>query len=221
MINFSEKTDSQIQQDVINEFNWDQSLVATDLSVTATDGLVTLRGSVPHYSDKTTAEHAAQRVAGVRAVADEIEVKLLEPNQRTDEEIARTALNAFDWNHSVPKGIQVTVEKGWITLTGEVEWDYQRNAAKNSVSHLLGVCAVTNQITIKQKSQPADVKKLIEEALKRSAQTEARDIKVTVKGSQVILEGNLESNAEIEDAKLAAWSAPGVMSVISKLRLTV
>ncbi|MBC7467253.1 MAG: BON domain-containing protein [Bdellovibrio sp.] len=219
MESFSTKTDAQIQQDVINELNWDQSLISSDVSVTADDGVITLRGTVPHYSDKQIAEVAAKRVSGVRAVAEEIEVKLLEPNERTDEEIARMALNAFDWNYSVPKGIQVTVEKGWVTLTGEAEWEYQRNAAKNSVMQLLGVVAVSNRITIKQKAQPSDIKLRIEEALARSAVVESKNITVAVLGNTVTLSGDLDSSAEIEDARSAAWNAPGVMHVTNLLRV--
>ena len=219
MFNFYEKKDSQIQQDVLTELKWDPSITATEISVTANDGVITLRGSVPHYFEKTAAEDAAQRVGGVRAVADELSVELAGPFQRSDKDIAETALTALNWNYSVPEGVDVVVEKGWITLKGEAEWDYERNAAKNSVSQLLGVRGVTNNITIKAKVQASDVKTRIEDALKRSAESEGRKITVAVNGDRVTLSGSVESFSEIEDARCAAWNAPGVMTVDNQLRI--
>lgn len=220
MFNLFEKKDVQIQRDVLNELKWDPSVTATDITVTVHDGIATLRGTVPHYFDKSSAEQAARRVGGVRAVADELEVDLKDAYERSDEDIARTALNALDWNYSVPKGIKVTVEDGWVTLTGEVEWDYQRNAARNSVSELMGVCGVSNNITIKPKAQPTDVKTRIEDALKRSAENEGRNISVTVDDDRVILAGKVHSFSEVEDAGLAAWNAPGVRAVENNLQIS-
>lgn len=217
MFNFFDKTDSKIQEDVVNELQWDPSVSASAVTVSANNGIVTLRGSVPHFIEKLAAEHAAQRVGGVKAVADELEVNFMIPADHTDEEIAQAALNAFKWNYSVPDSVKLAVEKGWVTLSGEVDWDYQRNAARNTASELLGVAGVTNSITIKSKTQPSDIKTRIESALKRSAESEGRRINVSVTGSRVTLTGNVHSFSEIEDARLAAFNAPGVMSVDNNL----
>ena len=219
MFRFFEKKDTQIQEDVMNELNWDPSISAESIKATVKDGVVTLKGSVPHYFEKTCAELAAQRVSGVRAIADELEVKLLTDYQKSDEQIAKAAVDALEWNYSVPGNVQVTVEKGWVTLNGDVEWDFQRNAARSAVAPLLGVCGVTNNLFIKSKVQPSDVKKRIQDALKRSAENDARDINITVEGNQVTLSGHVHSLAEIEDARFAAWSAPGVMTVRNNLKL--
>lgn len=220
MFNFFQKTDSQIQQDVINELKWDPSVSGAQVSVTTNDGIVTLRGSVPHYFEKSSAEEAAQRVGGVRAVADEIEVNIMGSYERSDEQIAEAALSALEWSYSAPKNIKVVVQKGWITLKGETEWDYQRIAAKDAVSQLMGVCGVTNNISITSKIQPSDIKVLIEEALKRSAESEGRKIHVTVKGDKVTLTGNVHSFSEVEDARHAAWMAPGVLTVENNLKIS-
>ena len=217
MFNLFKKSDAKIQEDVMNELQWDPSVTSADINVTAKDGIITLRGTVPHFYEKTTAEDAAQRVGGVRAVADEMEVKLINRYQRDDGDIAEAAINALKWNYQVPQGIKVTVEKGWLTLKGKAEWDFERQAAKDSVSSLLGVIGVDNEITIKSKLQPSDVKTRIEAALKRSAESEGRKIDVAVDGSQVTLTGNVQSYSEIETARTAAWSAPGVMSVENEL----
>ncbi len=220
MFNFFSKTDSQIQQDVINEIQWDPSVTSAQISVTANDGIVTLRGSVPHYAEKSLAEDAAQRVGGVRAVADEISVNLMGSYNRSDEQIAESALNALTWGYSMPKDIKVTVEKGWITLKGEAEWDYQRTAAQTAIRQLMGVRGVTNSIAIKSKVLPADIKTRIEEALKRSAVAEGRKISVSVEDGRATLSGNVHSFAELEDARHAAWMAPGILSVENNLKIT-
>ena len=218
MFNFFNKTDSDVKRDVSNELMWDPSVTSSDVKVSAKDGIVTLRGTVPHYIEKMAAEHAAERVGGVKAVADELEVKTF--FDKSDEEIATAAVSALKWNYSVPDNVQVAVEKGWITLTGEAEWDYQRNAAKDSVSQLMGVCGVTNSMTIKSKAQPSDIKTRIEEALKRSAEAEGRKISVSVSGDKVTLTGNVHSYSEIDDARDAAWMAPGVTTVENNLTIS-
>ena len=219
MFNFHKKADSQLKQDVESELRWDPSVTSDQVKVTADEGVITLRGSVPHYYEKTTAEKAAQRVGGVRAVADELEVKLFDAYERSDEEVARAALSALEWSYSAPTGIKITVDKGWVTLQGEAEWDYERNAARDAVSTLMGVRGVSNNITIQSRVQASDVKTKIEEALKRSAETEGRNIHVTVSGNRVNLTGSVHSFSEIEDARLAAWSAPGVMNVDDDLKI--
>ena len=219
MFGFHKKADAQLKQDVESELRWDPSVTFDQVKVTADDGVVTLRGSVPHYFEKNSAEKAAQRVSGVRAVADELEVELFPEYQRSDSEIAKAALDALGWNYSAPEGVKVTVDKGWLTLQGEAEWDYERNAAKDAVANLMGVRGVSNNITIKSRVQASDVKTKIEDALKRSAETEGRNINVTVSGSRVSLSGKVQSFSDMEDARMAAWSAPGVTMVDDDLTI--
>ena len=213
------KNDNQIQQDVSSEILWDPRISSSHISASTKDGIVTLRGSVPHFMEKAAAEGAAQRVSGVRAVADEIEVELMGSFERSDEDIAAAALNAMKWSYSVPGGIQVVVDKGWLTLSGTVDWNYQRNSAQETVCSLMGVRGVTNHISLKASTSPADVKKLIENALKRSAASESRNITVSVEGHTVTLSGSMKTFDEISDARLAAWNAPGITYVKNNLTL--
>ncbi len=219
MQKFFEKSDSQIQTDVMNELKWDASVTQSQINVTSKNGIVTLRGHVPHYFEKARAENAAQRISGVRAIADEIEVKLLADYERSDEDIAEAAINALKWNYQVPKGILIKVEKSWVSLSGEVEWDYQREAAGNCVSQLMGVTGVFNMISLRAHVQPLDVKTRIESALRRAAQHDGENIQVLVNGTHVTLSGRVNSQTEIAEAKLAAWNAPGVSMVTSHLEL--
>lgn len=219
MFNFFKKSDHQIEQDVVAELEWNPSITAEQIAVSAKDGVVTLRGSVPHYMEKHSAEEAAQRVGGVRAVADELEVDLLGSYARSDSDIAKAAIDAIDWNYSIPEGVTVTVEKGWVTLKGAADWDYERTAATNAIKSLMGVCGVSNDMTLTTKIQPTDVKKRIEDALKRSAESEGKDISVSVNGNKVTLTGNVHSLSEMEDARFAAWGAPGVLKVENNLKL--
>jgi osmotically-inducible protein OsmY len=219
MQQFFEKSDSQIQKDVLNELQSDPSVTSSEINVTTNQGIVTLRGSVPAYFEKSSAENAAQRVSGVRAVADEIEVNIMGSYQRSDEQIADAAGNALTWSASAPKNIKVSVEKGWITLKGETEWDFQRNAAKDAVSQLMGVKGVHNKISLQTQIMPADIKNRIEEALKRSAESDSLKIKVDVEGEEVTLSGEVHSLSEISDARFAAWMAPGVSAVVSHIKI--
>jgi len=215
------KTDSQIQSDVIQELKWDPSVSHEHIGVAVTDGIVTLSGSIPSYIEKSAAERAAQRVSGVKAVVEKIDVKLLSSYEKDDQDIAEAILNQFRWSVQIPeKSIKLSVENGWVKLTGEVEWDFQRKAAEHSVRGLTGVKGVSNNLTLKTRQVQADiVKQKIEEALKSEAMHEAKKITVDIHGSTVTLSGKVHSFAEMSDAKLAAWSAPGVTKIENNLHI--
>jgi len=219
MFSFFEKKDTQIQDDVTKELKWDPSISDSEISVTVKDGVVSLRGSVPHFYEKSRAEKAAQRISGVKAVADELEVDLMGIHKKSDEEIARVALTALQGSFFVPKDLKVVVDKGWVTLSGQVDWGYQKNSAVNAVRPLMGVSGVTNDIKIKPSVNPIDIKIRIEESLKRAAEKEAKGINVVVNNDKVTLSGNVHTFSEISDAGFAAWCAPGVMTVENNLKL--
>lgn len=213
------KTDSQIQTDIMQELKWDPSVTHEHIGVSVSGGVVTLSGNVPSFIEKTMAEKAVQRVSGVKAVVEKIEVKIQNSYKKDDQDIAKAILNQFAWNFQVPEDrIKVKVEKGRVTLTGEVDWEYQRSAAESGVRGLTGVSNVVNYITLKaQKVEPDVVKRNIENALRREAELEARRISVEVSGDKVILSGKVHSFSEMNDIKWAAWSAPGVSQVESNL----
>jgi len=216
------KTDLELKKDVFEELQWEPSVDATDIGIIVKDGVVTLTGSVDHYPEKWEAEHAALRVFGVKAVANEIEVKLPGDYERTDADIALAAANSLKWNTSVPKdSIQTVVEKGWVTLRGEVDWLYQKMSAETAVRNLIGVKGVINEVTIKPRVMPSDVKEKIEAALKRNASLDAQGIQVEVNGTKVTLRGKVHSWAERDGAYMAAWSAPGVTEVKDKITITM
>jgi osmotically-inducible protein OsmY len=214
------KTDLQLQKDVMDELAFTPSINATHIGVTAVDGVVTLTGHVESFAEKWDAERAAQRVAGLHALAIEIKVAIPSFNERSDADIARAAENVLDWMSFLPKdAVHVLVEKGWITLTGEVNWGYQRLSATGAVRFLMGVRGVSNQMTIKPSISSKTIQTDIESALKRRAIPHTHGITVTVQGDQVTLTGHVVNWAEREMAKRVAWQTPGVLSVLDKLTL--
>lgn len=208
------RTDSNIQNDVSEELKWDPSLEDDDIAVSVRDGVVTLAGYVKSYLDKWHAERAASRVKGVKAIANDLEVRLPSTSTRTDPDIARAAVDALKWNISVPDDrIKVKVERGWVTLEGDVDWYYQRESAERAVRYLTGVQGVSNLIVVKAKTAASDVKQKIKEALSRGAQFDADRITVEVSGNKAILRGAVRSSAERRDAERAARNAPGITEV--------
>ncbi|MFI5154183.1 MAG: BON domain-containing protein [Chitinophagales bacterium] len=214
------KSDFQIQRDVIDQLQWEPILHAAEIGVAVKNGVVTLSGIVDTYSKKISAERAAKKVTGVKAVAEEIQVGVSPVYRRTDAEIAEAILNALKWNTSVPDDkIKIKVENGVVTLEGEVNWDYQRSAARVAIEHLAGVQMIHNFIMVKPAANLGNVKQKIKEAFTRSATIDSDRIHVEVIGSRVILTGKVRSFAERDDAVAAAWSAPGVSVIENKLHL--
>ena len=207
-------TDQSLKQSVLDELAWDPSVTEAHIGVTARDGVVTLTGHVASYVERGAAEHAVSRVSGVRAIADELEIRYLYDFDYGDVDIAKQALNVLGWDLSVPKDkVKVKVERGWITLSGDVNWYYQKHAAEMDVRKLFGVMGLSNQITIKPSVQASDVRKKINAAFERNAEFEAENIAVSINGGEVTLSGKVDSYYERTLAENTAWSAPGVTQV--------
>jgi osmotically-inducible protein OsmY len=209
------KTDEQLQHDVTDELAWDPAIDARRIAVEVRDGVAILGGQVGSYAQKCHAGCAAQRVAGVRGVAMELDVELPEADRRPDDEIAAAAHNTLAWHASVPRGsVKVTVKHGWIMLSGTVEWEYQSRAAEAAVRNLVGIRGLVNLVEIKPTIEPHDVTRQIEAALRRRAVHRAHHLSVVVNGGTVTLSGELDSWSERRAARGTAWNAPGIRNVV-------
>lgn len=212
------RTDLEIQKDVVAALKWEPSLRDDDIAVGVRDGVVTLAGFVGSYADKWTAESVASKVKGVKAIANDLEVKLVSGSARPDPDIAHAAVEALKWDVTVPHDrIQVKVEKGWVTLDGDVDWYYEKEAAERAVRNLTGVKGVMNLITVRARPTPSDVKQRIRQALERGAEFDAERISVDIEGNKAILRGTVRSFAEARDAERAARNAPGITEVENNL----
>ena len=208
------KTDTELQQDVMNELKWEPTLKSAEIGIAVKDGVVTLSGYVDSYVKKLVAERAAARVFGVRAVAEAIQVRLPGSLKRSDEDIAGMVANVLDWNVLVPYDrIKVHVQDGVLTLSGEVDWGYQKYAAEEAIHHLMGVVWLNNQITVKPTIKPRDIKDKIVSAFQRNALLDSRRVIVETRGGWVILSGSVRNWAERAEAQWTAWAAPGVSEV--------
>lgn len=211
------KTDLDLQKDVAAELKWEPRLEEDEIGIAVKDGVVTLTGSVPDYVQRRVAARAAERVAGVRAVAQNLAVKMPDIFRRSDTELAHQIVNALSWDIEVPGTVKAKVEDGWVTLDGEVEWQFQRNAAERAVRYLMGVKGISNLLSIKTHVSPQDVAQRIKAALHRSAETDSRKVQVTALDGRVVLTGTVRSWPERADVERAAWSGHGVTAVDDRL----
>lgn len=210
--------DKTLRQDILEELDFEPSLHSTDLGVVVEGRVVTLRGHVPSLAAQTTLIEIVESVRGVRAIADEIEVRPVGAHITADDEIAKRVVNTLKWNACVPaEMIHVTVGRGWVTLRGDVEWQYQSHAAEHAIRRLLGVIGVNNQIKVVSSASVEDVSDRIRDALQRNAEIEAKDIHITVHGGVVTLEGKVRQLAERRNVERAAWSVPGVVAVVDRI----
>lgn len=214
------KTDSDLKNDVLSELSWDPLVPQTRVGVTVNDGVVTLSGHLDTYAEKVAARRAAERVSGIKAIAIELDVIPPGIHQRSDTEIAAAVQHVMSWNTSVPPDrLKVTVEKGWVTLSGELDWNFQRRALERMIRPLKGVAGIIDNIRLKALPIPVNLSTRIQEALTRQAQREARRIEIAVDGSVVTLRGHVHSWAERNAAEGATWSAPGVSRVNNELTI--
>jgi osmotically-inducible protein OsmY len=214
------KTDSEIQKDIMEQLKWEPFLKASEIGVAVKNGVVTLSGQVDSFPKKLAAENAAKKIAGVKAIAEDIQIGVSPLYNRTDTEIAEAVLNAIKWHSAVrEEKIKIKVENGIVKLEGEVEWEFQRQKIKTAVENISGVRTVLNLISIKPQTTPNDVERKISAAFHRSATIDSGKVKAEVLGNKVILRGKVRSFSEKEDAEAAAWAAPGVLSVESHLKI--
>ncbi len=210
--------DKTLRQDIIDELDFEPSIDAAHIGVAVDNGVVTLTGHVSTYAEKMKIESVVMRVKGVKGIAEEIEVRIAGANRTADDEIAKRALNMLKWTNAIPAdAVKVKVQDGWVTLSGSLEWQYQKRAASESVENLSGVTGVSNKIEIKPRATVSDVKRRIEEALKRDAELDASSIRVNVQDSKVTLEGKVNAWSDRQIAERAAWSAPGVAFVDDRI----
>lgn len=216
------KTDSQLQHDVIDELHWDPRVGSAEIGVAAKNGVVTLSGQVDSYARKAAAISAAERVAGVRAIAEDLKVELLLSFKRTNTDLAHTVASVLKWDVQVPDdSVKARVEDGWVWLEGTVDWQYQSAAAERAVRNLAGVRGVSNLLQIRPHASAPDVKHRIEGALKRHAELDSKQITVEAVDGKVTLRGKVRSWSERMDAESAAWSAPGVTKVDDELLVQI
>ncbi|MBJ7264807.1 MAG: BON domain-containing protein [Burkholderiaceae bacterium] len=212
------KTNAELYQDIIDKLEFEPSLDASEIAVRIEGDIVTLSGTVGNFWEKHAAERAVKNVSGVKGIANDLQIKLRSFWEKSDTDIAQAAVNALKWNVVVPKDcIQVSVENGAVSLTGNVSWNFQRDAAEKAVRGLLGVKSLNNLITLQTPVEPKDVKDRIYQEFRRHAQLDADKVQVEIAGNKVKLKGNVRSWAELEEAKHAAWSVPGVTAVDSQL----
>ena len=215
------KADSRLKQDIEEELRWDPRINAAQIAVSVDKGAVSLLGAVDSYAEKWAAEDATKRVSGVRAVAQDLTVKVEGDHKRTDAEIAEAVLSALKWDVFVPVTVTAKVQHGAVTLEGQVTWNFQREAAERSIRYLSGITSIHNSVTLKPSVSVSQVKEKVEAALQRQAKADAKSIHVETSGGKVTLTGHASSWQSIEDAASAAWAAPGVTNVIDQVKMSM
>ena len=214
------RSDLSIKEDVLSELNWQPNIDETQIGVTVKNGVVTLSGVVDNYTKKRAAENAVKSVAGVKAIAEDIKVQYVGNDKRTDAEIAKASVDALMWHSSIPENVvEVKVDNGWVYLSGEVEWDYQKDSAKHAVENLKGVLGVTDDITLKRVIKPIELKEKIKRAFERMADRESNNISVEVEGHTVRLSGKVHSILEKDEARKMVSNAPGVYEVKNEIEV--
>ena len=214
------KTDAEIQKHVMEELKWEPAIQSSEVGVAVKNGVVTLSGTVDTYQEKKMAEKAALKVAGVKGIAEDIEIRLSYHDQKTDAELAQAVVNALKWNALVPDDkIKIKVENAWVTAQGMVEWAYEQNAVRDAIASIVGIKGISNLVKVTPKLDPADVKKKISAAFERNAIIDANSIHIENIGSKVVLTGKVSSYSEKREAEHVAWNAPGVSSVENNIEV--